>query len=100
VTDSAQKRALQNYRIRLAERGMSRFEVRGLDADRDLIRTLASRLAESGPGAQRIRATVGQAITGGAPKGGGILASLRRSPLVGADLEVKRSRGVGRKVNL
>jgi hypothetical protein len=71
-----------------------------LDADRELIRSLASRLAEDGPDAQRIRAAVGRTISGEPPKMGGILESLRRSPLVGADLDCKRSRETGRKVDL
>jgi hypothetical protein len=36
-----QKRALKSYRKRLTWRGMARFEVLGLDADRELIRSLA-----------------------------------------------------------
>ena len=100
MSNPAQKRALRNYRLRLTKRGMARFEVLGLDIDRDLIRSLASRLAEGGPDAQRIRANVGRTITGEPPKKGGILESLRRSPLVGADLEFKRSQATGRKVNL
>ena len=38
--DTAQKRAVRNYRSRLGERGLARFEVFGRDADRDLIRSL------------------------------------------------------------
>jgi hypothetical protein len=100
MSDLAQKRALRNYRSRLVERGMARFEVRGLSADRELIRALASRLAENGPDAQRIRATVGSSIRGESPRRGGILEALRRSPLVGAELETRRARGTGRKVDL
>ena len=33
------------------------------------------------------------------PKNGGVLAALRRSPLVGADLNLARSRDAGRKVD-
>ena len=95
---SSQKRALRNYRARLSERGLSRFEVLGRDADRDLIRSLARRLAEEDPEASRLRAAVSRTITGEAPKRGGILAALRRSPLVGADLDVTRSREEGRSV--
>lgn len=98
--DSAQKRALRNYRTRLVNRGMARFEVLGLDADRDLIRSLAKRLSEDGPDAARIRAAVSRTITGEPPKKGGILAALRRSPLVGAELNLARSREGGRKVNV
>ncbi len=77
---SSQKRAIQNYRSRLSERGLARFEVLGLDADRDLIRSLARRLAEDGPEAARIRAAVSRTMSGDPPKKGGILAALRRSP--------------------
>jgi hypothetical protein len=97
---SSQKRAIQNYRSRLAERGLTRFEVLGLDADRDLIRSLARRLAEDGPEASRLRAAVNQSIAGEPPKKGGILAALRRSPLVDASLDLTRSREEGREIDL
>ena len=47
-----------------------------------------------------VRAMVGKAVTGDAPRKGGILAALRRSPLVGADLDFSRPREEGRKVDL
>ena len=97
---SSRKRAVRNYRSRLGKRGLARFEVLGLDADRDLIRSLARRLAEQGPEASRLRATVSQTIAGEPTKRGGILAALRRSPLVGADLDLRRPREEGRKVEL
>jgi hypothetical protein len=99
VGDS-QKRAIRNYRSRLGERGLARFEVLGRDADRDLIRSLARRLAEEGPEASRLRAAVSQTIAGEPPKKGGVLAALRRSPLVGADLDLTRPREAGRKVRI
>ena len=97
---SSQKRAIQNYRSRLSERGLARFEVLGRNADRDLIRSLARRLAEDGPDASSLRAAVSQTITGEPPKKGGILAALLRSPLVGADLNLSRPREEGRKVEI
>jgi hypothetical protein len=97
---SSQKRAIQNYRSRLSERGLTRFEVLGRDTDRDLIRSLARRLAEDGPDASRLRAAVSQTIAGEPPKKGGILAALRRSPLVGADLDLSRPREEGREVEI
>jgi hypothetical protein len=97
---SSQKRAIKNYRSRLGERGLARFEVLGLDADRDLIRSLARRLAEEGPEAKRLRATVSQSISGEPPQKGGILAALRRSPLVGADLDVTRAHEEGREIDI
>jgi hypothetical protein len=97
---SSQKRAIRNYRVRLSQRGLARFEVMGLQADRDLIRALARRLAEDGPEASRLRTAVSQTITGEPPQKGGILAALRRSPLVGADLDLRRPREEGRKVEI
>lgn len=97
---TSQKRAIQNYRIRLGERGLARFEVLGRDADRDLIRTLARRLAEAGPESSRLRAAVSQTLAGEPPKPGGILAALRRSPLVGADLDLNRPREEARNVEI
>ncbi len=96
----SQKRAIKNYRSRLSERGMARFEVLGLVADRDLIRSLARRLAEDGPEASRLRAAVSRTIEGEPPRKGGILAALRRSPLVGADLDLSRPHEEGREVEI
>jgi len=79
---------------------MARFEVLGLDADRELIRTLARRLAETGPDAGRLRAAVSRNLSGEPPKTGGILAALRRSPLVGADIDITRESGPGRRLDL
>ena len=98
--NTSQKRAIKNYRKRLRNRGMARFEVLGLDGDRDLIRSLARRLAEDGPDASRLRAVVSQTISGEPPRKGGILAALRRSPLVGADITSVRRFEAGRKVEL
>ncbi len=100
MPNPAQKRALRNYRARLTERGMARFEVLGLDADRELIRSIASRLAEGGSDAHRIRTTIDRTIAGEPGKKGGILEALRRSPLVTADIQIKRSTGGRRKVDL
>jgi hypothetical protein len=97
---NSQKRAIQNYRSRLSARGLARFEVLGLDSDRDLIRSLARRLADNGPDAARIRTTVNQTISGDPPKTGGILAALRRSPLVGANLDLRRPHIERRKIDL
>ncbi len=97
---NSQKRAIQNYRSRLSERGLARFEVLGRETDRDLIRSLACRLAEDSPAASRLRAAVNQTIADEPPAKGGILAALRRSPMVGADLDIVRPREEGRKIDL
>jgi hypothetical protein len=95
-----QKRALKNYRKRLSQRGMAWFEVLGLDADRELIRSLAKRLAGDSPDATQIRAAIRRTISGEEPKKGGILSALRRSPLVGADLDLRRPMTAARSVDL
>lgn len=97
---SSQNRALKNYRRRLSQRGMARFEVLGLDSDRELIRTLAKRLAENGADAKQLRTTVSRTLAGEPPKKGGIFAALRRSPLVDADLDLSRPFVPARKIDL
>ena len=99
MSNAAQKRAIRNYRSRLQRRGVARFEVLGLEADRVLIRSLAKRLAQDDPEASRLRSELMRSVSD-MPKKGGILAALRRSPLVGSDLKMERSTEVGRKVNL
>ena len=99
MSNTAQKRAIKNYRSRLRKRGVARFEVQGLDTDRDLIRSLAKRLAQDDPDASRIRIEVMRTVSD-APAKGGILAALRRSPLVGADLKIERPFHDGRKIDL
>lgn len=97
---SSQTRALENYRERLSQRGMARFEVLGLATDRELVRAFARRLAEGGPEAAEIRAAVHRKIGPEPRKKGGILAALRRSPLVGANLNLERPVTGGRKIDL
>ena len=98
--NTSQQRALKNYRERLAKRGMSRFEVLGLETDRELIRSLAKRLAKNDPEAARLRSTVRLSVEGEPPKKGGIVAALLRSPLIGSGVDIKRPVVPGRKVEL
>ena len=72
----------------------------GRDGDRDLIRSLARKLAEDTPEASELRVTVSKSIAGEPPRKGGIVAALRRSPLVGADIDLTRSYEEGRQVDL
>jgi hypothetical protein len=97
---SSQRRAIDNYRTRLTERGMVRFEVIGREADRELVRSIARRLAEGGPEADRLRAAVDQAVSGEPSKKGGILKALLASALVGSELDLTRPREDRRKVDI
>jgi hypothetical protein len=96
----AQTRALKNYRRRLKKSGMARFEVLALDSDRDLIRAFARKLAENDQAAAEIRASVREQVNSESRQKGGIYQALRRSPLVGADLNLKRPVLKGRKIVL
>ena len=73
--NSSQQRAIANFRNRLAEKGLVRFEVTGRDADRDL-------------------------VSGEAPQKGGILKALLASPLIGSELNLTRPREEGRDLDI
>lgn len=92
------KRAVLNGRSRSSEKGLVRFHMSGREADRDLIRALARRLAEDSPASSRLRRLLSQAGAGEPLRKGGILAALRRSPLVGVDLDIARPRDAGRSI--
>jgi hypothetical protein len=90
MVQASQKRAVENHRRRLVERGINRYEVRGLDKDKQLVRLLAKRLAVDDADAARLRAEMVKQVADQPPTRGGIWAALRRSPLVGADLNLER----------
>ena len=100
MANPAQKKATVKYRTRLAERGIVRFEVTAPDGDRALIRALAKRLSEQGQEAEDARAAIARVVITEPPKPGGILAALRRSPLVGADIDLSRPHEDGRTVDI
>jgi hypothetical protein len=90
MVEASQKRAVANYRRRLAERGISRYEVRGLEKDKDLVRKLAQRLAADDANAARLRTEMSKQVADEPPRRGGIWGALRRSPAVGVDLDLTR----------
>lgn len=96
---SAQIRANQSYRERLARKGVARFEIMALETDRVLLRSLAKRLAENDPAAQELRATIRNAASAVDEHRGSILNTLRHSPLVGVDLSLQRDRDEGRRID-
>lgn len=101
MPSTAQRQAIAAHRRRLAERGLDRFEVRGLPADKALLRELARQLASGDDTAAALRAELARRVAGAdAPPVGGILSALRRSPLVGADLDFPREVVGGRDVAL
>ncbi len=100
MNKSSQRRAIDNYRSRLTERGMVRFEVIGRDTDRELVRAVARCLAEGGPDSERLRSAVSQTLSGEPGRKGGIVKALLASPLIGSELDLTRAREEGRKVDI
>lgn len=88
--NAAQRRAVAAHRHRLTEQGVSRYEVRGLERDKELVRHFAKRLVANDADAERLRAQMLQQILGERPPQSGIWAALRRSPAVGANLDLTR----------
>lgn len=99
MTD-AQRRAVENDRRRLREQGLDRFEVRGLESDKALLRAVAKRLARNDEAGARLRADIQAQVSPSGDQRGGILRALRRSPLVGVDLELDRETTSGRDLDL
>lgn len=100
LSTTPQKRALTRYRKRLSQQGLARFEVLGRVRDRELIRLIAKRLAGDDPDSARIRSAIRETVSGERSPTGCILAALRRSPLVGADLQLQRPQALSRNVEL
>ncbi len=101
MSTNAQIKALKNYRQRLSQRGMGRFEVKCLVADRHLIRAIATRLAEdNSEDVHKLRASLCRSISQEHASTGRILEALRKSPLVGANLNIVRDNSTGRAIDL
>lgn len=96
----AQKKAINNHRKRLARSGLGRFEVQGRIADKELLRTIARKLAEGGTEGAIVRQAVVSAVSNADERKGGVWAALRRSPLVGAELNIERVRSKPREIDL
>jgi hypothetical protein len=96
----AQKRAVAAYRRRLKQDGFARFEVIAQERDKLLLRALARRLAQGDAEAERLRASLSEGVAPESTTTGGVLAWLRRSPLVGAGLDLSRPVVAERKIDL
>lgn len=100
MTNTSRKKAVDAYRARQTERGLVRFEVTAPADDRELVRALVRKLAQPGAEAQGARDGLRALLGDEPPSQGGIVAALRRSPLVGANLDLSRSREEGRELDL
>jgi hypothetical protein len=62
-TPEAQRRAVANYRRRMREHGLDRFEVRGLPQDKALMRAVAMRLARGDAASGKLRMIIQAVVT-------------------------------------
>jgi hypothetical protein len=100
ASSEARRRAVDNHRRRLRARGIDRFEVRGLETDKALLREIARRLALGDDISAKLRAKIVASVDSSVPERGGILRALRRSPMVGAGLDLERQVAPDRNVDL
>lgn len=91
MSNAAQKKAIENYRTRLTQRGFKRFEVLALEADREQsVACPAS--GRGGAGSGEARQTIKALVAGEPPKSGDILSALRRARLWSAPISTCRGR--------
>lgn len=89
------------HRAKTAAEGAKRVEVTVPAADVSLVKAIAGALREGQEEAARIREAVGPILAPGAARTGAeLVAFLRASPLVGAELDVARDRTAGRTADL
>jgi hypothetical protein len=98
--NGSQRRAVDAHRTRLRERGLARYEVRGLSSDKELVRAFARRLATDDDGAARLRSDIARGMEDRPPTGREIWLALRHSPLAGAELDIEREITDGREIVL
>lgn len=100
MTSNAQRKAVRKHRERMQRIGLGRFEVQGRLSDKQLLRALAKKLAENGADAARVRQALAGAVAAAPEEKGALWAALRRSPLVGAQIDFGRVRGKPREIQL
>jgi hypothetical protein len=100
MAQTAQSRAVANYRKRLISQGLPRWEVLGRRDDKDLLRVVAKKLAESGEAESALRQSIAKIVEFKSDTRGEILAALRNSPLAGSGIRFKREKTSGRKIEL
>lgn len=88
---TARRKAVENHRTRLKQRGLVRVEVQVREADADLIRRTAQSLRGETRTVPRLRAELIRLI--GASTSTGLKALLAAAPLEGIDLSRTHDRG-------
>ena len=95
------KGLVMRHRVRAVAEGLRRVEVTVPANDTGLVKAVAGILRAGGDEASRVReALASMTAIEPARTGAELLAFLRASPLVGADLTIERDRTTGRAVDL
>lgn len=99
MSNAAQKIANQNYRKRLSSKGVSRWEVQGLENDKDISRALLKALAKNDNAANEFRQKIQDFVGVKERTGSDLVAALRKAALGGVDLDIIRENDGFRKVD-
>ena len=95
------KGRVARHRTRVAASGSKRVEVTVPSCDAALVKAIAGALRSGGEDAKRIRDSLQPIVSSSKAKTGSeLVAFFRRSPLVGADLQVERDESTGRSAEL
>jgi len=89
------------HRKKVATSGSKRIEVTVPSRDAPLVKAIAGALRSGGEEAKRIRESLQPMLSAPRAKTGpDLVAFLRASPLVGAELQIERDRSTGRSADL
>lgn len=96
-----QKGRVARHRTRVAASGSKRVEVTVPTCDAGLVKAIAGALRSGGEDAKRIRDSLQPIVSSSKAKTGSeLVAFFRKSPLVGADLQIERDASTGRPADL
>ena len=87
---ASRREAVRAHRERQRERGVVRFEVQGLEADKGLVRELARKLARGGPEAVELRREIARVAQWTPNEKGSIWRAFRSAPLYGDEIDLTR----------
>jgi len=99
MTKASQRRAVDNQRKRMRERGHERYEVTGPGHDKALVREFVMTLAAGGPKAERLREQTKQMIAPKISSGAELLRALQSGPRFPDDFDISREFTTGREDN-
>ncbi|MGH6873161.1 MAG: hypothetical protein ACREHE_16825 [Rhizomicrobium sp.] len=100
MTKESQRRAVDNQRKRMRQRGFERYEVIGPAGDKELVRGIVKTLAAGGPQAERLREQAKRTIAPKGKTGADLYNALRQGPLFPDDFDISREFTTGRDVDL